>query len=129
MSRLLLTVHFQGDNLVAVTCYQTEKKDLFLCQQCHTLLELETHAQRDGLKCSDCGSSLVKLDVSRKNGAIDESGPPPWEYVCHQCKTFFREPVPHGPDEAKNIKCPECGNKDVERFRVCCLEGIEHPFG
>ena len=125
-----MTGCYQGANLVAVTCYQTEKKDLFLCQQCHTLLELERHSMTDGAKCTGCGSNnVVKLNVSRKNGVIDESGPPPWEYVCHQCNTFFREPVPCGPDEAKNIKCPECGNKDVERFRVCCLEDIEHPFG
>jgi len=39
-----------------------------------------------------------------------------WEYVCYQCKAQFELPVPRGPAEEKEAKCPKCGSVDVEKM-------------
>lgn len=100
---------------------------MFLCGQCHALIEQNDCKDE---RCPECGkNSLVKLNICKRDTGIDESGPPPWEYVCHRCRSFFRVPVPRGPDEAKQINCPDCGGKNIERFNATCLEDIEHAFG
>ena len=105
----------------------------YLCDKCQTLFELSVEdnpVEGKAAKCTDCGSTDVqKLNVCSLNMHIDTSGPPPWEYICHQCNVFFEVPVPHGPDEAKQIKCPECGSQDIERVNVVTLELLEHPCG
>ncbi len=111
-----------------MTCFKTEKPVKLLCQQCHALVELEL-PPADGVKCTCGNNNLVRLNLSPKNGDIDRTGPPPWEYVCQKCNTYFCVPVPRGPDEAQRITCPDCGGKDIERFHVCRLEDIEHAFG
>jgi len=104
-----------------------------LCNQCAELFELpEPHGAtgEKEAKCPECGSTdIVRLNVRTLSVRIDEIGPPPWEYVCYKCKTWFELPVPHGPDEEKEAKCPECGSTHIERLNVCSLECIEHPFG
>lgn len=45
-----------------------------------------------------------------------------WEFECNQCKGKFEQVVPHGPEEERNIKCPECGSKDVKNLSLCCVE-------
>lgn len=47
-----------------------------------------------------------------------------WEFICHLCKAHFDVPVPRGPTEEKQIKCPKCGSQNIERidvhkFEVC----------
>lgn len=38
-----------------------------------------------------------------------------WELICHQCKSNFEVPVPFGPGEERELECPHCGSKDIER--------------
>jgi rRNA maturation endonuclease Nob1 len=38
-----------------------------------------------------------------------------WELTCRQCKSNFELPVPRGPREEKELKCPECGSKEIVR--------------
>jgi rRNA maturation endonuclease Nob1 len=44
-----------------------------------------------------------------------------WELNCHQCKSNFEVPVPFGPREERELKCPHCGSKDIER-----IEALSH---
>ena len=37
-------------------------------------------------------------------------------YLCQQCQTIFKLPVPGGPSPEKEAKCPECGSRYVERL-------------
>jgi len=38
-----------------------------------------------------------------------------WWLACHQCKSKFEAPVPRGPREEKELSCPVCGSKSIER--------------
>ena len=55
--------------------------------------------------------------------AVGDSCPLPgaalmWEFDCHSCKTKFETNVPRGPKEEREIKCPHCGSKEIERLNV-----------
>jgi DNA-directed RNA polymerase subunit RPC12/RpoP len=39
-----------------------------------------------------------------------------WQLTCHQCKANFEVPAPFGPKEEREIKCPDCGSKDIGRI-------------
>jgi len=41
-----------------------------------------------------------------------------WELTCRQCKSSFEVPVPRGPREEKELKCPQCGSEYIERIAV-----------
>ena len=72
--------------------------------------------------------STVKLpDVENLSIRSCESGPPPWEYVCHQCEALFELPAPRGPTEEKEARCLECGSKDIERLNVYNWEAQPCP--
>ena len=45
-----------------------------------------------------------------------------WEYECHSCKARFHTPVPRGPKEERNTKCPRCASPDIERMNVANLQ-------
>ncbi len=94
----------------------------YMCNQCQALFELpeplDLPDERD-TKCPECGSTNIeRLHICSVDVCLDESGPPPWEYVCYQCKSYFQIPVPRGPAEEKETKCPECGSGDIERVDV-----------
>ncbi len=39
---------------------------------------------------------------------------PMYEYKCSKCETLFEELI-YNSDDEKDLACPECGNKKVER--------------
>jgi rRNA maturation endonuclease Nob1 len=41
-----------------------------------------------------------------------------WELTCRQCKSNFEAPVPFGPREEKELECPHCGSKEIERVEA-----------
>ena len=41
-----------------------------------------------------------------------------WEFECHHCQTKFETSPPRGPKEEREIKCPYCGSKEIERLNV-----------
>jgi len=41
-----------------------------------------------------------------------------WELTCRQCDSKFELPVPRGPREEKELKCPRCGSKQIERIEA-----------
>jgi len=41
-----------------------------------------------------------------------------WELTCHKCKSNFEVPVPFGPTEERNLKCPHCGSKEIGRVEA-----------
>ena len=95
---------------------------VYLCQQCKNLFDLSVlpgPEEEKEVKCTECRSMNVeRLNVWIPNVCSLEEGPPPWEYVCNQCKSLFEIPVPHGPAEEKGTKCPNCGSNDLERVNV-----------
>jgi predicted Zn-ribbon and HTH transcriptional regulator len=51
-----------------------------------------------------------------------------WELTCRQCKFNFEVPVPRGPREEKELKCPKCESKYIERIETLS-EGVAPPCG
>ena len=122
------------------TCYQC--KTLFelpappsgvdqqgaVCPVCKTMCELPASYSgegRQGAVCPACGST----DIKRVPSWIPEGfnlelyfGQPEWEYKCHQCTGVFKLPVPSGPTEEKQRKCPACGSMDIERLTALVVE-------
>ena len=47
-----------------------------------------------------------------------------WEYECHRCKSTFKVPVPRGPSEEKQIKCPQCGSMDITRETIESMDPV-----
>lgn len=95
---------------------------VYLCQQCNNLFDLSVlpgPEEEKEVKCTECQSMNVeRLNVWISNVCSLEEGPPAWEYTCHQCKTFFRLLVPHGPKEEEEAECPQCKSRDIERVNV-----------
>ena len=96
---------------------------VYVCLQCTALFELpEPHSPAEA-KCPQCGS----VDVEKLDGRSCSISPPTdakmltWEYACHQCEARFELPVPRGPKEEKETKCPRCGSMDLERLNVFSL--------
>jgi DNA-directed RNA polymerase subunit RPC12/RpoP len=45
-----------------------------------------------------------------------------WELTCHQCKSKFEVPAPFGPREERELNCPRCGSKDIERMEALATD-------
>lgn len=43
-----------------------------------------------------------------------------WQFDCRQCKADFEVPVPRGPREERELRCLECGSKDIQRRLSKC---------
>jgi rRNA maturation endonuclease Nob1 len=41
-----------------------------------------------------------------------------WQLTCHQCKSNFEVEAPFGPKEERELKCPDCGSKDIGRIEA-----------
>ena len=39
-----------------------------------------------------------------------------WQLACRQCRANFVVEVPFGPKEERELKCPDCGSKDIGRI-------------
>lgn len=100
----------------------------YACRQCKTMFELLAAQSEDGqqgAKCPACGSTHIeKLPAWIPAGFNLDLyfSPPAWEYKCHQCNTVFELPVPRGPAEEKQRKCPACGSMDIERLTALVVE-------
>ena len=99
---------------------------IYLCSQCKALFEspvLLDPAEGKGAECPYCRSRNVEeLNIGSCPLAPPASEILTWEFLCHQCETRFETSVPRGPREEKEIKCPECGSKDIERVDICSFE-------
>ena len=82
----------------------------YLCNRCQELFELLEPHHTEEIKCPRCSSEDVRELIDCNLG----TGPPPWEYVCHQCGGKFRVAAPRGPTEAKKIRCPTCESRNIE---------------
>ena len=51
-----------------------------------------------------------------------------WELTCRLCKSNFEVPVPRGPREEKELKCPKCESKYIERIEALS-QGAPPPCG
>ena len=100
----------------------------YACYQCKALFELAVSPSgegQEGAKCPNCGSTQIeKLPSWIPEGFNLELyfSPPEWEYKCHQCTIVFKLPVPSGPTEEKQRKCPACGSMDIERLTALVVE-------
>ena len=100
----------------------------FICHHCKSMFELKPQPGLEGeqaRKCPTCGSmdteSLPSWVPLSYNMNLYDS-PSLWKYECHQCKNTFEMPVPSGPTEEKQRKCPSCGSADIERLTVLVVE-------
>ena len=82
----------------------------YLCNQCQELFDLLGAHNSDKARCPRCSSN----DVQELIACSLETGPPPWEYLCHQCGGGFLIAAPRGPSEEKKIRCPRCGSGKLE---------------
>jgi DNA-directed RNA polymerase subunit RPC12/RpoP len=82
----------------------------YLCNRCQEWFELLGPHHAEEARCPRCSSE----DVREVNACGVETGPPPWEYVCHQCGGRFRVAAPRGPSEEKEIRCPGCESRNIE---------------
>jgi len=82
----------------------------YRCNHCGETFEIDKLSQTSELACPRCYSQ----DLSEYYACSLEIGPPPWEYWCQRCRVRFRITAPRGPDEAKAIKCPCCGNGNIK---------------
>jgi len=99
---------------------------MYLCRQCKALLDLSVQSdseEESEAKCPECGSVYIDRFPSwAPVGYNVVEGPAMWEYTCNQCKTVFKLPVPNGPLEEKEIKCPECRSMHIERLTALAFE-------
>ena len=94
---------------------------IYICQQCQTLFRLLPSEKE--VKCPECGGTHLDMVPSWEPiGARCYSGSPEWEYRCGECQTVFRLPVPAGPAEEKEAKCPHCESTHVERLTPVVFE-------
>ncbi len=47
-----------------------------------------------------------------------------WEFACCQCQHIFTTPVPRGPKEEKQLKCPLCASSRIKRTTVDSIEPV-----
>jgi DNA-directed RNA polymerase subunit RPC12/RpoP len=83
------------------------------------ILSSDVQEKAEEVQCSHCGSR----DIEELPSWIPMSfnlnlyfGLMSWQYSCQQCKTVFDLPVPTGPTEEKERKCPTCGSMQIERL-------------
>jgi DNA-directed RNA polymerase subunit RPC12/RpoP len=100
-----------------------EFKLRYICHQCRREFELpiaETVESGRGIKCPECGSTDVQIikSPSCNVATSGESKMLTWDYVCHQCRDLFELPVPRGPKEEKEAKCPGCSSMDIQRINI-----------
>lgn len=101
-----------------------------LCNSCKKLLEPEDlKRSKINWKCPVCGSEDIRELKVFSSGDENNGGPPPWDFVCEKCLVYFQFPVPRGPDEARQIVCPECKSKNITRHNACTLDSYEHACG
>jgi DNA-directed RNA polymerase subunit RPC12/RpoP len=102
-------------------------KAKWLCTACENIFEGDTALE--SLSCPKCqGIDVQKLNVLTSD-AVDANGPPAWEFICQVCKSYFEAPVPRGPDEAKNIRCPGCKSRILRRYNAMTIECYVHSHG
>jgi DNA-directed RNA polymerase subunit RPC12/RpoP len=94
----------------------------YACRQCQAIFELPSPGDSEvgsEAKCPKCGSATVEsVPVWIPNG-FDLNlyyNPSTWQYSCHHCQAKFEMPVPSGPTEEQQRKCPLCGSNDIERL-------------
>jgi len=66
----------------------------------------------------------IFIGPKRDERAVEE-----YTYLCHQCQTIFRLPVPVGPPEDKEAKCSRCGGTHIERLRSWAPTGLNYSKG
>lgn len=76
-------------------------------------------------KCPACGS----IDVQELPSWIPDGfnlglyySPSNWQYYCDQCQSTFELPVPSGPKEEQQRKCPTCGSMNLKRLTALVIE-------
>lgn len=98
-----------------------------LCRDCQSLFDLSVSpvTEETGIKCPACGSvHIERIPSWAPKGLNLYKSLSEWEYACLQCKATFKLPVPQGPLEEQEVRCPECGSMSVERLTVL---GVEVP--
>ena len=102
--------------------------DKYRCNHCQAMFELSCQLGADhehSGKCPKCGStdleSLPAWVPLTYNMELYDS-PSQWKYECKQCKASFEMPVPSGPTEEQQRKCPSCGSSDIQRLTSLVIE-------
>jgi len=65
------------------------------------------------LPFKNCVSGLIVMARKKKQEIILT-----WELTCRRCKSNFTVPVPSGPAEEKELKCPKCRSQQIERIEA-----------
>jgi DNA-directed RNA polymerase subunit RPC12/RpoP len=82
----------------------------YLCNRCLETFEVLSSHHLEDILCPYCaGRELSKVEACSL-----EIGPPQWEYTCRRCGIRFRIKSPKGPDEAKAVRCLQCGSAEVK---------------
>ena len=99
----------------------------YMCHQCKAMFEVQSQyglGQQEE-KCPNCGSNDIETLPSwvplTYNMNLYHS-PSSWKYECPHCKNTFEMPVPSGPTEEKQRRCPSCGSMDIKRLTVLAIE-------
>lgn len=104
----------------------------YICYHCKKSFEMPASLpgdEQDGVRCPGCGSIQFEKSPSwlPEGYKLDAYlSPSEWEYKCHQCNTIFKLPVPSGPTEEEQIKCPACSSTDIERLTALVFEHSLH---
>jgi DNA-directed RNA polymerase subunit RPC12/RpoP len=94
----------------------------YSCRQCHTLFVIPSRADSETGRlpqCPKCGSDDIEVLPAWVPIGYDPClyySPSTWQYSCPQCKATFELPVPSGPTEEQQRKCPTCGSGDIKRL-------------
>jgi rRNA maturation endonuclease Nob1 len=100
----------------------------FKCHHCKAMFELTSQLgseKEQEAKCPTCGSVDIEglpFWVPLTYNMDLYNSPSLWKYECHQCKTIFELPVPSGPTEEKQRKCPSCSSMDIARLTALALD-------
>ena len=100
----------------------------FKCKKCKAVFEqsCEIGAHHShSIKCPKCGSAELDelpawVPLTYNMDLYDS--PSQWQYECKDCKANFEMPVPSGPTEERNRKCPTCGSGNIERLTALAIE-------
>ena len=100
----------------------------YACRQCRAFFDLSSPSdfgKGKEAKCCKCGSDDVEQLPSWMPIGFNLDlyhSPSVWKYLCSRCKTTFELPVPSGPTEDKQRKCPTCKSMNLERLTVLVAE-------